>query len=160
MSSETSRRPPHLRPGLVALVAAGGAVGSAARYGVSTWVGPTDGWPTATFVENLVGAFLLGVLLEALVRRGPESDGARRLRLALGTGLLGGFTTFSTLAIEVERLVVDGRIGLGLAYGVVSVIAGASAALAGVVVGARRGGRRDARRTDLPRTTTPRGGAR
>ncbi|MDT0164035.1 CrcB family protein [Actinotalea sp. AC32] len=160
MSSETSRRPPHLRPGLVALVAAGGAAGSAARHGVSAWIGSSDGWPTATFVENLVGAFLLGLLLEALVRRGPETDGARRLRLALGTGLLGGFTTFSTLAIEVERLVVDGRLGLGLAYGVVSVVAGAGAALAGVVVGTRRGERRDAGRTRPPRTTTPGGGAR
>ncbi len=130
-------RPAHLRPGLVALVAAGGAVGTAARYGLSHAVPPADGWPTATFVENLLGAALLGILLEALVRRGPETDGVRRVRLTLGTGLLGGFTTFSSLAIEIERLLADGRIGLGIGYGIASVVLGFVCCLAGVVVAAR-----------------------
>ncbi|WP_225753561.1 CrcB family protein [Actinotalea sp. Marseille-Q4924] len=130
-------RPPHLRPSLVLLVAAGGAVGTAARYGVTTVVGPGDGWPTATFAVNLLGAFLLGLLLERLARRGPESAGARRVRLAVGTGLLGGFTTFSTLAIEVERLAAAGRPALGIAYGLVSVAAGFVAALLGVLAAAR-----------------------
>lgn len=128
---------PHLRPSLVLLVAAGGAVGTAARHGVTAAVGPGDGWPAATFAVNLVGAFLLGLLLERLARRGPESVGARRVRLAVGTGLLGGFTTFSALAIEVERLAAVGRPALGLAYGLVSVLAGFVAALLGVLAAAR-----------------------
>ena len=131
-------RPAHLRPSLVLLVAVGGAVGTAARYGLSTALGPADGWPTATLVENLLGALLLGVLLERLARRGPETTAARRVRLTLGTGLLGGFTTFSTLAIEVERLTAAGRPALGLLYGLVSVVVGVVAAFAGVVLAARR----------------------
>lgn len=130
-------RAPHLDPALILVVFAGGVVGTAARYGISTAMAPSDGWPTATFVENLTGAFLLGVLLELLVRRGAETRRGRRIRLGLGTGLLGGYTTFSTLALEVERLVADGQLSLGLGYGLASVVLGFAAALAGVVLGAR-----------------------
>ena len=132
-------RPSHLRPGLVALVGAGGALGTTARFWLTTALPPGDGWPAATFAANLLGAFLLGLLLEALVRRGPETPVARRLRLALGTGVLGGFTTFSSLAIEIERLAAGGSAGLGLAYGVASVVLGLLCALAGVGIAARRG---------------------
>lgn len=132
-------RPAHLRPGLVALVTLGGTAGTAARYGVSEALPPVDGWPTATFAVNLVGALLLGALLEALVRRGPESPRGQRLRLALGTGALGGFTTFSSIAIEVERLLADGRAVLGVGYGLASVVLGFGCCLAGVAVaGSRR----------------------
>lgn len=131
-------RPAHRRWGLVLLVAAGGAVGSSARYALSSAVGPSDGWPVATTVENVVGAFALGLLLEALLRRGPEDAWARRVRLGLGTGVLGGFTTYSTLALETERLLTAGRPGLAAAYALVSVAAGAVAALAGITVAARR----------------------
>lgn len=130
-------RPAHLRPGLIALVGVGGAVGTAARFGLSQVLAPAGGWPTATFVENLLGAFLLGVLLEVLVRRGPETRRAQRLRLTLGTGLLGGFTTFSSLGIEIERLVADGRVALGLGYGVASVTLGFTLCLVGVAAAAR-----------------------
>lgn len=130
-------RPAHLRPGLVALVALGGAVGTTARYLLTHAVAPSGGWPTATFAENLVGALLLGVLLEALARRGPETHRAQRLRLALGTGVLGGFTTFSSLAIEIERLMADDRVLLGVGYGVASVLLGFGCCLAGVALAAR-----------------------
>lgn len=138
-------RAPHLDPTLILLVFVGGMVGTGARYAVSTSVAPTGGWPTATFVENLTGAFLLGLLLELLVRRGAETARGRRVRLGLGTGLLGGYTTFSTLALEVERLVVDGQVPLGLAYGLTSVVLGFGAALTGVVLGAHLHRRRAAR---------------
>lgn len=138
-------RPVHRRPGLIALVGVGGAVGTAARYGVSQALASSGGWPTATFVENLLGAFLLGVLLEALVRRGPETPRGQRLRLALGTGVLGGFTTFSSLALEMERLVADGRGALAVAYGLVSVVLGFVLCFAGVALAARHHRRRTAR---------------
>lgn len=138
-------RPPHRQAVLIGLVAAGGAVGSVARYGLSRAIGPSEGWPVATTVENLFGAFLLGLLLESLLRRGEEDERSRRLRLALGTGTLGGFTTYSTLAVEVERLAAGGRGGLAAAYGLVSVVLGALAALLGIVVGARAVARRDGR---------------
>ncbi len=134
-------RPAHQRPGLIALVCLGGAAGTAARFGLATAVPASGLWPTSTFVANLLGAFLLGVLLEALVGRGPETPGARRVRLALGTGALGGFTTFSALAIEVERLAAQGEWGLALAYGLVSVAGGFVCALVGVRVGALRSAR-------------------
>lgn len=130
-------RPHHLDPGLVGLVAIGGMVGTAARYGLSTAVGSSGGWPTSTFIENLVGAFLLGVLLEALLRRGPETPRGRRLRLGVGTGVLGGFTTFSALALETERLLAQGAAGTGLAYAGATVVLGYLACLLGVVVAQR-----------------------
>lgn len=134
-------RPAHLRPELVALVGAGGAVGTLARFGLARALAAGDGWPVATFVANLVGAFLLGLLLEALVRRGPEDVRRQRLRLALGTGLLGGFTTFSSLALEIERLGADGNALLGAGYGLASIVLGVLCATAGVVLAARRHGR-------------------
>lgn len=143
-------RPAYQRPGLIALVGVGGAVGTAARFGLATAVPTGHGWPTSTFVANLLGAFLLGVLLEALVGRGPETPRARGARLALGTGLLGGFTTFSSLAIEVERLAAQGDAGLGVTYGLISVGAGFGCALAGVGVGGRCAAR--------PRRPAPAGG--
>lgn len=139
-------RAPHLDPSLILVVFAGGVVGTGARYGISTALAPSSGWPTATFVENLTGAFLLGMLLELLVRRGAETPRGRRIRLGLGTGVLGGYTTFSTLALEVERLVGDGQVPLGLGYGLASVVLGFGAALLGVVLGARLHRRRALRR--------------
>ncbi len=133
-------RPAYLDPRLVALVALGGAFGSLARYGVAQAFPPRGGWPVATLAVNLVGAFCLGLLLETLASGGPETRRGLRLRLALGTGVLGGFTTFSSLAIEVERLWADGRVALGLAYGLLSLVAGAALAGAGSAVGGRRRG--------------------
>lgn len=128
----------HANPSLIALVAAGGAVGSLARYGVSHALPARDGFPVGTFVENVVGAFLLGLLLEALVRAGTEDRRRRALRLALGTGVLGGFTTYSALALEIHGLWSDGRVGAALAYGLTTVVVGTAAATGGILLGARR----------------------
>ncbi|MCL3861121.1 CrcB family protein [Actinotalea sp. K2] len=139
-----SPRPMHLRAPLILLVAVGGAVGSGARYWLSGTLSLPHGLPVATLVENVVGAFLLGVLLEALLRQGPETERIRLLRLGLGTGLLGGFTTFSTLALEVERFLAEGSPALAVGYGLGSMILGALAAVLGIAVGAwgmRRRGR-------------------
>lgn len=132
-------RPPHLDLRLVGLVAAGGAVGTIARWGLTQALGSTaGGWPTATFVANLVGSFLLGALLEGLLRRGSESPRGRLVRLGVGTGVLGGFTTFSSLALEMERLLATGQVGTGLTYGVGSVALGLVACLLGVAAAAHR----------------------
>lgn len=128
----------HLDPRLVALVALGGMVGTGARYAVSTSVATSGGWPTATFTVNIVGAFLLGALLEALVRRGTESSRGHLVRLGLGTGVLGGFTTFSALAVEIERLLAGGATGTALAYAGSSLVLGFLACLLGVVAAARQ----------------------
>jgi fluoride exporter len=131
-------RPHHLHGGLVLLVGAGGAVGTGARYLLSThWPAAVGAWPVATLVENLVGAFLLGLLLEALVRRGSESSRGRLVRLGVGTGVLGGFTTFSALALELERLLAVQAWGVAVGYAVTSLVAGVLLCLLGVVLAAR-----------------------
>ncbi len=71
-------RPPHVRPQLLLVVTFGGAIGAPLRYAVSR-VLPTagHGWPTATFVTNVLGALLLGVLLESLMRLGLDAGWRR-----------------------------------------------------------------------------------
>lgn len=136
----------HLDPRLVALVAAGGTVGTGARYGLSTAIpAQGGGWPTATFGANVLGAFLLGALLEVLLRRGGESRRGRLVRLGVGTGVLGGFTTFSSLAIELERLLAGGAIVTAAAYAAASVVCGLVASLLGVVAASRHHRRRHPR---------------
>jgi len=127
---------PHRDPRFLALVAGGGALGTLARYGTAQLVPAAGGWPLATLTVNVVGSFLLGLLLEALARRGPEDARRAALRLGLGTGFCGGFTTFSSLAVEVDGLLRDGTPATALAYGAGSVVAGLLAALAGVLVAA------------------------
>jgi len=129
--------PSHLRPALVGVVAIGGMAGTTLRYLLTTTVGSHAGFPTATFVENVVGAFLLGGLLEVLLRSGAEQRGGQLLRLGLGTGLLGGFTTFSALALEVTVLLQDGRVGLAAGYAAGSLGLGVVACLLGVAAAAR-----------------------
>ncbi|GII99843.1 camphor resistance protein CrcB [Sediminihabitans luteus] len=139
MTAESSRppRPAHAQPALVALVVLGGAVGTAGRYGLALAVPTVAGWPLATLTANVVGAFCLGLLLEALVRRGPETTGLRRVRLGVGTGALGGFTTFSSLAFEIERLLAGGDVATALGYAAATLVLGALACTGGVVLAAR-----------------------
>lgn len=113
----------------------GGCIGTLLRYGVAQILPHASGWPVATFVVNVIGAFVLGVLLEALSR----SDSARRTRIRLlcGTGFCGGLTTYSTFAVEMDLLLRGGSLLLGAAYGVGSLVAGATAAYAGIACATR-----------------------
>lgn len=136
-------------------VAGGGVFGAAAREAVEQALPtPHHGFPLATMLINLSGAFLLGVLLEALVRAGADSGWRRRARLLAGTGFMGAFTTYSTFAVEADLLVRAGRGALAAVYVVATVAGGLVAAAAGIVVASRPrlqrvGGRRRAGR--LPR---------
>ena len=130
-------RPPHRRLLLVLAVGLGGALGTAARHGLSVLLPAVAGWPVATLTANVLGAFLLGMLLEALLVRGKETPRGMLLRLGAGTGALGGFTTFSSLALEAERLLSGGAAGQALAYVAISLGAGFLACLAGVLLAAR-----------------------
>ena len=126
-------------------VLAGGLLGTPARYGLGQALpGRSGSWPVGTLVVNLVGAFLLGLLLEGLARRGDDTGRRRLLRLGLGTGFLGAFTTYSALAVETDLLVRDGRPGLAAAYALISVLAGLALAAAGVAAAAARHGGRGA----------------
>lgn len=118
------------------LVAAGGALGALARYGVVTaWAKHgTYAWPV--LVINVVGAFVLGLLLEGLTRRGADVGGRRRLRLLVGTGFCGAFTTYSTFARDVTTL---GRhhVVSALGWGLGELLIGIAATAGGVFVAAR-----------------------
>lgn len=132
----------HTHLGLIAVVALGGMVGTAGRYALDHVLASDGAVSTATLVENLAGAFVLGLLLEALVRAGGENRLRRVLRLGLGTGVLGGFTTYSSLALEVQNMFADGHATAALTYGLGSVVAGCFACTLGVLLSALIGGRR------------------
>lgn len=132
-------RPPHLRLGPVALVAAGGVIGTAARAAISLAVSPIGQFPVAIFGINIAGAFILGVLLQALALRGPDIGVRHTLRLFVGTGVLGGFTTYSALSSDSARILTDGGLGVALGYGVATVLIGGLASWAGILLGARLG---------------------
>jgi CrcB protein len=106
-------------------VMAGGAIGAAARYLAASSLGLRGGWPLGTFVVNLVGGFLMG-LLAALVLKGSASE---TTRLFIGVGILGGFTTFSAFSLEGFQMIERGQWGLAALYAGASVI-GSIAALA------------------------------
>lgn len=119
----------------VGMVAAGGAAGAVARHLLVDVA--ALGW-AGTLAVNVVGAFLLGLLLERLVRSGTDAARRRRRRLLLGTGALGGFTTYSGVAVEVLARLADGRWVGAAGYGLVTVVAGLAACGAGVLLGTRR----------------------
>lgn len=114
-----------------ALVAVGGAVGTLARHGIAEALDPDRLFPLATFLVNVTGSFALGALLAVLLVR-DHSAPANRLRLLLGTGFLGGYTTYSALAVETDTLLRGDHVALGLTYAAGSVVAGLVAAYAGV----------------------------
>lgn len=147
--------PLHLRWDAVCLVAAGGVVGTLARYGLSVLEPTRTGrWPLGTFGANMLGAFVLGVLLEGLARRGADRGWRQRSRLLIGTGFCGSLTTFSTFAVEADLLIRDHSSSLALAYLGVSVIGGllvAGAGIAAATVHHQRQTRRRSRPTGRQR---------
>lgn len=115
----------------ILLVAAGGALGAVARYGVGTWLTPPPGPPAlpwGTIAVNLVGCFLIGAVAGAADGRGGLGDGTR---LFLVIGVLGGFTTFSAFGLETVSLVRAGAPGLAL----VNVAGQVAGGIAGVWAG-------------------------
>ncbi|MFI9505283.1 fluoride efflux transporter CrcB [Nocardia sp. NPDC052566] len=112
------------------VIAVGGGLGAAARYGVAQLFPVQRGtFPLATFATNMIGCFLIGVLMVVI------SDiwvAHRLLRPFLGVGVLGGFTTFSTYVVEVRDLLRPGTFPLAAAYAVATVAAGLFAVVAAV----------------------------
>ncbi|WP_079125180.1 fluoride efflux transporter CrcB [Streptomyces lushanensis] len=132
--SVPGRRParPRVPWSVVAVVALGAMCGSAARYGASLlWPTAADGFPWTTFTVNVTGCALIGVFMVVVT----EAWAAHRLiRPFVGTGVLGGFTTFSTYAVDIERLVDAGRARTGMAYLGLTLLAALAAVWAAVWV--------------------------
>lgn len=124
------------RPSHLGLAFLGGAFGTAAREAISLVVPVVGGLPLATFGINLLGAFLLGLLLESLARRGPDEGLRRRVRILVGTGFMGGFTTYSALAVDSASLLGAGAVRAGLGYGLATVLLGGIGTWAGIAWGA------------------------
>lgn len=117
----------------VLAVAAGGALGSAARYAmVLAWPTPAGGVPWSTFTVNVVGCLAIGLLLGRAVR--PLT------RAFLGTGVLGGFTTLSAYAGEIHTLFTMGRPGLAAGYLVGTLVAALGAVHVGHLIARRSRG--------------------
>ncbi len=140
--------PIHLRPWCLAMVWVGGTAGTAARYLISAAVPNAVHVPVGTVGINVVGAFLLGVLVELLARRGEDAGRRRLLRLLLGTGFLGGFTTYSALAVDTVSLVRAGSAGHGLGYALLTLLLGGLGSLAGMALGSARRRRPPARSSE------------
>jgi CrcB protein len=120
----------------------GGAAGALARWAIELAVPSVQGFPLATFLINVTGAFALGLLGVLLWERLPPT---RYLRPLVGIGFLGAYTTFSTMAVEGVRLLDDGRAGLAVGYWLVTLLVGQMAGVCGMWLGRLRWiGRRDA----------------
>jgi fluoride exporter len=120
----------------VVAVAVGGAAGSVARYLTTVALAPLAAtFPVATLLVNVVGAFLIGLFARIL----PVSEQDQLLRLALTTGLCGGFTTFSAFSAETVTLVQQGRAGRAALYVLVSLVLGFGATALGLSFGRTRG---------------------
>ena len=115
------------------LVMFGGAIGSALRFEAGRWalaaLGPA--LPFGTWAVNIAGGLAMGVLVGVLAR---FDDGGEQLRLLLGVGVLGGFTTFSAFSLDVVNMIVRGEVALAAAYAVSSVAGSVLALFAGLAL--------------------------
>ena len=118
----------------MAAVVAGAGIGGGLRYVLGGWLAERWGtsFPWHTFTINVTGAFLLGVVMALSVERSLLSPG---WRLFLGVGVLGGYTTFSTLSYESMALMERGLVLSGVANMFGSGLAGLAAVIAGLIVG-------------------------
>jgi fluoride exporter len=113
-----------------ALVGLGGLIGVLGRYGITRLTLHTDALLWSTVGINVVGSFLLGLLA-------AEHWFSRDVREAIGVGLLGGFTTFSTFSVQVVLETDGGKPGKAALYVAASVFGGIAAAAAGYALGRR-----------------------
>lgn len=114
----------------LAVVALGGALGASARYGLGLWWPTASGaFPVTTLVINVVGSLLIGVLVGFIQTRRPSQT---LLRPFVGTGILGGFTTFSTFSVDAQRLLVHDAVLGTAAYVVLTPVLSILAAAVGL----------------------------
>lgn len=103
------------------IVALGGALGAVSRYLITLLpMNPENGFPVKTFLINIVGSFLIGIVAALAAKNAMNS----RWVLFLKVGICGGFTTFSSFALETEGLITKGNSPIGILYAVLSIVCG------------------------------------
>lgn len=120
-------------------IAIGGFIGAVLRYGVAEWLGTWNGFNIATLLTNWAGCLVLGWLNTMSSERLPIHP---HIRLGIGTGVVGGFTTFSTFTIDAWKLYQNGQIAASLSYIFLSVIVGLLFTYVGYLIANRLGRRR------------------
>lgn len=146
MDSDVDLRVPEHRQELarapwatIAAIAVGGAIGALGRYGLEeAWPSPAGQFPWAVFVINVSGCFLMGILMVFITEIRTVHP---LVRPFLGVGVLGGYTTFSTYAGDIQQLVAAGDARTALAYLAATVFAALAAVYAGIAL-TRLAGRR------------------
>ena len=106
-------------------IGAGGALGAILRYGIAittqTYLPLNNGFPLGTFIANMLGAFIMGLLYQTFLQTSVQND---LIRLFLTTGFLGALTTFSTFALEGINLYRSGNGQIALFYILISNVCG------------------------------------
>jgi CrcB protein len=116
----------------ILLVLLGGALGTGFRFGLSTVINSAckrSGFPYGTFIVNLSGSFAIGILASIFEARPWSSE---VVRAAVMTGVLGGYTTFSSFSLETFNLMRDGRLAAAVLYASLSVVLGITAVWLGM----------------------------
>jgi CrcB protein len=130
VTREIDLPPPRIHRTVVAVVAAGGALGALARWAVAEAIPHDAGeFPWSTLLTNVAGCFLIGVVMVLVIERFPRHA---LVRPFFGTGILGGFTTFSTYAVDARGLLAGDLPVLAAAYVGGTLVAGLLAVVAGL----------------------------
>lgn len=133
---------------VVAVVSAGGVLGALARHAITTtWHHGGAGFPWAVFTVNVTGCLLIGVLMVAVTDVWPSR---RLLRPFLGTGVLGGYTTFSTSIVDTQHLLDQRAAGIAFVYLAATAVGALAAVLAGTNLARAAVGRLGARKEKRP----------
>lgn len=145
MGSRT--RTPAVEPMVLVAIALGGGLGAVARFGIGElWPVPPGRFPWSTFVINVVGCFLIGILMFLITEAWVAH---RLLRPLLGVGFLGGFTTFSTYSLEIRRLLESGDTAVAFGYLGGTVVAALAAVVLGTAAARLMTGSRWGRQSEL-----------
>lgn len=118
------------------LVAAGGALGAMARYGVGRWF-PATSFPWPTLTVNVIGGLLMGLLVGWLALR--STGHGESIRLFAAVGVLGGFTTFSAFSLEAMQMIERRQLWTATGYAAASVILSVAALFLGLMIARRVG---------------------